>query len=285
MPLDFRYHLASLTAVFAALLLGILVGVAMKEGTAFQSQVQQLRKEFRRSEALRDLDARVDHYNQRTQPLLLHARMVGRNVALITQGVAFPAEDVGPVRDALKEAGAAVVVEITLKPALTRSTPEQLAVLYRRLGRAIPNQPAADALLAALAAELGAPETPTADLLVAEQLISLSGDIHQPISSVVLLGGMSKDAMEALAHVDLPLLRGCVARKLRVAAVERLAAPFSAIFAYRKAAPITVDNVDRAVGRIALVHALAADQHGNYGYKPTADDVSPEIQDMMPGGE
>ncbi len=44
--------------------------------------------------------------------------------------------------------------------------------------------------------------------------------------------------------------------------------------------PITVDNIDHAAGRIALILALAGNQHGHFGYQPNADDVAPEVSEQ-----
>ena len=46
MPLDFRYHIISITAVFMALILGIAIGVAIKQGDSFNTIIQGLEEKF-----------------------------------------------------------------------------------------------------------------------------------------------------------------------------------------------------------------------------------------------
>jgi hypothetical protein len=279
MPLDFRYHLASLTAVFGALLIGILVGVAMKEGPAFSRQITQLRAEFKRSESLREIDAHTDRFNTRMERALVRGRLLGRNVALVVDAAAFPAEQVEAVEGTLRQSGATVVTTITLKPSLLQLTSEQLAAVYLKLGTAMPAKAGPGELVTRLAADLGVGQTTIARVLHEKKLIRVEGNPALPLSTVVLLGGGAPKAIDgSVQRVDLPFLRGCGGRQLRLAAVEPFDIELSAISAYKNAANVTIDNIDRAAGRIALVLALSRDLRGDFGYKKTADDVAPEVE-------
>jgi hypothetical protein len=285
MPLDFRYHLASLAAVFAALVLGILLGVAMKEGPALSNQVQDLSAEFRRSEALRTIDERSNLFNARTQGVLVRHRIVARNIALVSNPVQRDSEQVDVVRRILEEAGplmrapppATVSVEIQMNPALQPVLPDQITAIYQRLNIGdVPTRDPVGDLLRRLAHGLGVGSTQVISALSDAKLITVSGDPSQPVSMVVFLGG-SADKMNYLT-TDIPFLRGCVERNLLVAATEPLETPHSLMHDYQKVAPITIDNIDRVAGRVALVLALANQQHGHFGYKPTAQDVAPACE-------
>lgn len=280
MPLDFRYHLASLTAVFVALIIGILLGVAMTDAPGLSEQIKNLQAEFRQAQVLRNVDDQTDRFNERTQALLVKNRMFGRNVVLVRNAVTFPNDKVNAVREALEQAGATITAEVTLKPSLLLVDEEQAGRVYLRIQRTPPERPGVEDLMRLLAADLGNDLFHVAAVLEKEKLIAIRGDTTQPISTVVLLGGATAASAMAAKTVDLPFLQACAERKLRLAAVERLETPYSVISLYRKASPITtIDNIDRTAGRIALIFALSTNQAGDYGYKSTAKDVMPEISE------
>ncbi|MHB0936202.1 MAG: copper transporter [Armatimonadota bacterium] len=279
MPLDFRYHLASLTAVFVALIIGILLGVAMTDAPGLGKQIQDLQTEFSRAQVLQNVDDQTNRFNERTQALLVKNRMFGRNVVLVQNTVTFPDKKMAAVRDIFAMAGANITAEVALKPTLLQVTPEQARRVYMRVQRTPPAKAGTANLMRLLATDLGSDLFHVAPALQKEKLISVRGDTTLPISTVVLLGGEGDAAGETVKMIDMPFLQACDERALRLAAVEQLQTTYSAIPLYRKAAPITVDNIDRAAGRIALIFALSENQAGDYGYKSTANDVMPEINE------
>jgi hypothetical protein len=279
MPLDFRYHLASLTAVFVALIIGILLGVAMTDSPGLSTQIQDLQTEFRRSQVLQNVDKYTDRFNERTLALLVKNRMFGRNVVLVQNAVTFPNEQLIMVREAFTLAGATITAEVTLKPALLLVTPEQIERVYQQVQRTPPDKAGVGDLMRLLATDLGSDLFNVAPALQKEKLITVRGDTTLPISTVVVLGGATSNAKLSAKNIDVPFLQACAGRKLRLAAVEPLETAYSVISLYRKAAPITVDNIDRAAGRVALIFALSANQPGHYGYKASADDVIPDFEE------
>jgi len=277
MPLDFRYHLASLTAVFVALIIGILLGVAMTGAPGLDEQIQGLRTEFRRSQVLQNVDEYTDRFNERTLPLLVKDRMFGRNVVLVQNTLTFSNDKMTAVREAFTQAGATITAEITLKPALLLVHSEQIERIYQQIQRTPPEKAGTGDLMRLLANDLGSDQYHVAPALLKERLITVHGDTTLPLSTVVVLGGAVDASNLAAKRIDVPFLQACTARNLRVAAVEPFDTANSVIPLYRKAAPITVDNIDRAAGRVALIFALSANLPGNYGYKATADDVLPDL--------
>ncbi len=140
MPLDFRYHLASLTAVFGALLIGILLGVSMMEPRSLSKQVQNLSEDFQKThieyqkiQQQRDLDQRIDQFYERTQALLIRDRLANHNVAIVVNACEFSEDHVDDIRQALEQAGATVTTQITLKGGLLQVTPEQVQDIYQQL--------------------------------------------------------------------------------------------------------------------------------------------------------
>lgn len=281
MPLDFRYHLASLTAVFVALIIGILLGAAMTDAPTLKTQMDSLEKDYKQSRGLEKINQKLDKFNTRTLSLLVHNRLSGRNVILVQDAATFPDNLVDDVRSALEQAGATITAQVVLKPTLLLATPEQIARVFDRSKvSADDRKDTPDSLMRALGTDLGNGYYGMAPALDKEKLISATGDLEVSVSMVVLLSGGVDSAGMPARIMDLPLLQVCAERGLRVAAAETQTVPESdsAIPIYRKGnIPITVDNIDHAAGRIALVLALAENQRGNFGYKSTASDVVPDV--------
>jgi len=279
MPLDFRYHLASLTAVFSALLIGILLGVAMINSAVLIDQVKQMREEYKKSQKADEIDQRTDLFNQRTQALLVHKRLLYRNVVLVCDGFVFPEDQMQAVRQTLQQAGATVTAEIILKPGLMQVAPERVKAMYQQIGISADGEPSVQDLLYRFGRDTGRGWTSITQVLEGEKLIRVSGDINMPISTVVYLGGSITSPEDPLNTIDFPFLRACVERRLHIAAAEEFDEKRPSVMSdYQKYAPIAIDNINKAAGRIALVLALSANRQGHFGYRPNADDVAPDIE-------
>ncbi len=285
MPLDFRYHLASLTAVFGALLIGILLGVAMTEPHNLSKQVNKLSADFKQSraeyqqiQAQRDLDQRIDQFNERTQALIIRNRLANRNVALVINAFVFPEDQVDGVRQALEQAGATITTQITLKGGLLQEAPDQVQGIYQQLQLSSESRMNISDLIYRLGQNLGQGGTDLADILQQDQLIHIDGNLTTPVSSVIYLGGSTDSPLDSLNTIDLPFLRACAKSDVLIAAAEPLDAPQSVVTDYQKVVGITVDNIDHAAGRIALILALSGNRRGHFGYKPNADDVAPDAE-------
>ena len=280
MPLDFRYHLASLAAVFGALIIGILLGVAMKEGPAINSQVARLHEEFSKYEAYRERDERSEAFNVRTQPLIVQNRLAGAQVALVVNPMPSSAEEIDDVRVALRQAGATVSVEVVLRPTIRQLTERRIREMYEKAGITDgPARPLANDLVRRLGSLTGvANDSSLAAIMASSGLIKVKGDMKIPVSALVYLGGANEQE-RFLNEIDLPFLRGCASREITVLATERLDAPVSLVEQYRRYATVTIDNIERASGRVAMVLGLARGQRGSYGFKDSADATVPEYEE------
>ena len=285
MPLDFRYHLASLSAVFGALLIGILLGVAMMEPHHLSEQVNKLSQDFKQShdeyqhlQVLRDINQHTDQFNVRTQALLIGNRLANHNVALVVDAFVFPDDQVDAIRQALEQAGATVTTQITLKAGLLQVAPELVQNIYQQLQLPAKSHTNISDLVYRLGQNLGRGGTDLADKLQQAQLVHIDGDLTTPVSSVIFLGGSIDSPQDSLNTVDLPFLRACAESDVLLAAAEPMEAPRSVVADYQKVVQITVDNIDRAAGRIALILALSGNRRGHFGYKPNADDVAPDAE-------
>ena len=112
---DVRYHVLTLVAVFLALVIGLLLGVAIGDQGLVSGAERELRADLRedveaaRAEAgeTREELQRRQRYEQQTYPAVVGDRLAGRRVAVLTIGPA-DTETFEHVRDAVTPAGAEV---------------------------------------------------------------------------------------------------------------------------------------------------------------------------------
>ena len=131
---DFRYHALSLVAVFVALAVGLLLGVAIGDAGLVSSGEQRLRENLRGDvnaarAQLRDTQRQLgahEEYESAAYPALVGRRLEGRpRIALIGLG-GLSSSDSGSVQAALEGTGAAVVSQAVV------SEPLDLTALAKR---------------------------------------------------------------------------------------------------------------------------------------------------------
>src|SRR3954452_9151841 len=91
---DVRYHALSLAAIFIALVVGLLLGVAIGDkelvSSAREDIRDSLRNDVRRADAERDAAkarlAAERSYGEKAYPILTEGRLRGRKVGLVTLG-------------------------------------------------------------------------------------------------------------------------------------------------------------------------------------------------------
>lgn len=287
---DLRYHVASLAAVFLALVIGILVGVGISSG-GFVSKGERSLLNRKIDELQRSLDAArlrtgdlsraqrgATTYVEESYPLLMADRLPSRRVALVFVGpVDADVRDL--VERTLVDAGAgatlrmrAIRVPVDLealgtmldgRPALARySRPDAARELGRRLAQELVRggrAPVWRLLSPQLVAERSGNEGLPADaVVVARSVASQQGPTSR------LLRGF----YEGLASSGVPAV-----------GVETSRASATAVDAFGKAGLSSVDFVDTEVGRLALALLLAGGRPGSYGLKQTATDgILPPIE-------
>ena len=280
---DFRYHVASLAAVFLALIIGILVGVGVS-GTGFVKDSERDRLNHLIDDARADRAAArtpraalaadaaaADAFVEAAYPLVMDGRLRGRRIAVLSVGP-LPSPVDRSVGRALTDADATLVrtVVITLPgdmSAVTRAlrrrpTLEDRAGRWGTIGSQIGRELALgqDELLTALE-----------PLIVQER----SGSGVEDVDGVVLFGPPA-------AEVDTPraqFLRGVYAGiggAAVGAAVEASGERPGRIAELARYGFATIDDVDTRLGRVALAGVLGADgsktEGKRYGVKTTADD-------------
>ncbi len=296
---DLRYHVASLAAVFAALAVGIVIGVAIAAGGTVEDTTERIRED--ELAALRD---QVEAERERTDvaerekdaaeelvddvyPALVSGRLAGKGIALLFLG-SLDGGLRAAVERTLTDAGAGSPARTTVL-----ELPPDLDVIDELL--------AADPALASLAGEdergdLGAAlgrelalggEAPLWDLLAAALVQERTGAFENAVDGVVVVRswapGETDDIEEAARNGQADTLvagivRGLAEVRIPVVGVESSAADPSSVPFFHDLGVSSVDHVNTTAGRVALTVLLAGAASGRYGTKDGAEGVSPPVE-------
>jgi Copper transport outer membrane protein, MctB len=287
---DLRYHVASLAAVFVALVIGILVGVAMS-GKVDDAEKRSLKSDVNRLQA--ELDAasegRAKVSRERTAfgafiknayPMLIADRLQGTRVAVLF---------VGPV-----DAGVRQQIERALSDA-SGPAPLRLRALkvpidatnldghlegdlaqYRTAGL--------DDLGREFAHELvSGGDTPAWDALTSQLVEEKAGSFRRPVDGVVVARTVKPQTGPTAVFLS-GLYAGLGDSSVPTVGVEPSGVSQSAVATWSEGGLSTVDDIDAPAGRLALALLLAGGSAGNYGLKAGADDgIVPPIE-AQPSG-
>ena len=281
---DLRYHVASLAAVFVALLIGILVGVAMSgkvddaEKQSLQSDINRLQAELdaaseRRANGTREQKA-FQVFVRNAYPALIADRLADKRIAIVFVGPVDPAVR-RDIQRTIEDAGSSAPVRVrALKvPVDPRRIDGELE------GDLAEYKTEFDDLGGELARELvDGGETPAWDALTPFIVEEKSGSFRRPADGVVVArtvraqqgdtSKLLKGFYSTLGDIDVPTI-----------GVEPSGVSESAVGVWSSAGLSTVDDVDTPAGRLALALLLSGSPIGNYGLKETADDgIVPPVE-------
>ena len=287
---DLRYHVASLAAVFLALIIGILVGVAITRGgfvskaerKVLNDQIAELRGERdtardRAKELEQEQQARVEYVND-TYPSLVANRLDGMRIAFVSVG-RIDQSAYTSIREALRDAGAPALVRVRAikvpvddaaldgalegRPALAKyEGTDQLPELGRALGEEL----------------VRGGRTPLWDALASQLVEERSGDGREPADAVIVTRSVTPQQGVTARFLD-GLYSGISGAGPPAVGAEVASARPSAIPAFSRRALSTVDSVNKPFGKLALVLLLAGANPGHYGVRKTASDgVLPPIE-------
>jgi hypothetical protein len=288
---DFRYHVASLAAVFFSLVIGILVGVALASHGLGNTERKRLEEDLRRADSQADVlrtqvatlmnDGAGDRaFVEGTYKSVMANRLKGRKVAVLFIGSSEKTRRTD-ITQALADASAgtplrmrfvkvpvdpeALAKKLAKKPLLASySAPDQLKNLGHDLGQEFvvgSDTPLWTALQGLIVEEKAGPSRPPADGVVIVRTTT-----PQTGPTALFLTGL----YAGLADVGVPVI-----------GVERTNDPGSALKAFQRAGFSTVDDIDTRIGKLALV-ALLADPSstGAFGSKKTAQAQLPPISPL-----
>ena len=281
---DFRYHAASLAAVFMALLVGLLLGVAIGDANLVSSAEKHLRSSLQSdlnsartdSSQLRNQLSRRAQFESSAFPALVTGRLGAQRIGLVFLG--SPSDQIDQlVRRALEPSGAQLVlVAVVAEPlalhdiagAATRSRYAQLATapgLLRPFGVRIGDQLAKGGMLLQQ---------------VSGALLSSVDGTLEPLDGVVLVrahGTLAPADEQAVDQFESGLASGFEQSGVPVVGVETGATNPTQIPWYERQGLASVDDLDDLAGATALDWALAGRAHGAYGLKPSAESVLPPV--------
>jgi Copper transport outer membrane protein, MctB len=303
-----RYHVASLAAVFVALAVGILLGVAVSgkvtdvgedaELQNLRDDNEQLQQELEaaraEAESATEQGEGADEFLARSYPTLMDGRLEGKKVAVVFLGPvdgSIRADVEGALADADGGAPASVVaLDVPVDGPDLRAALEdnELLAAYADDGGDFSD----------LGRELGrelveAEETPLWDALAIRLVEERSGTLSSPMDAVVVAlnwtppeDAADGEAAEATASLMDGLVSGLDGTNAPVVGVAATGDPTDVIDFYRERGLSSVDNIDALEGRLALALLLAGAQPGQYGFHETATDgVVPPIEPLPAEGE
>jgi Copper transport outer membrane protein, MctB len=289
---DLRYHVASLAAVFFALVIGILVGVALASHGLGDTERSRLERQIDVANArLKTANDRLGQAQEDNRAdsafvdsaydALMTDRLRGRRIAVLFIGS----------------------VEGTLLRSINRTLSDGSATRLRQLAITVPvNDGAIDGALAdrpQLAVYAGADklddlgrelasefvrggDTPVWSALQNQLVEERSGNMRRPADGVVVARSAAPQ-LHATARFLHGLYSGLADAGVPVVGVETSQTKPSAVRVFQKY-PLfsSVDDLDKPVGRVALALLLAGASTGSYGIKETADDVLPQVSPVAP---
>jgi Copper transport outer membrane protein, MctB len=290
---DLRYHVASLAAVFLALVIGILVGVGLSgrvdkaQHSLLQQRVKQLEGQLSdaRTKA-NDLEAQqqaAQAFITETYPTLMHNRLRGKRFALVFLG---PTDQSirADLEQTLADSGArgwarVRALKLPLDVPAVDSTLAKDAAGHPYVGDArLP------ALGQALAEELAAGgDTPLWTMLAEQIVAERAGSERQPADGVLVVRTGPKQ-YDGTAKFLQGFYRGLIVAPVPVVGVELSGGGRSSVAAFRRNGISSVDDVDQPSGRLAVALLLSGAKAGSYGVQPLSKDgVLPPLESTTSG--
>ncbi len=288
MIIDYKYHIASLVAVFLALGIGILIGSTMLGNDAlieYQKQVtdrleEQLQSLRESNEAIQaraaalEMDSNIHkQFEQEVLPALVSGRLDGKKFGIIElNGYGFPPE----ITKIIENAGGQVASVTSVNNSINDE--HILSQTISSLGwqESDPEQFTHRLAVEISAAIIFGTNTETVNYLKENEIVRTSGEYGIPLDSVIIIGG-GYGASKRDVVFDLHVIDFFLDLQIPVIGVEETDVTFSFMKDYQRKHISTIDNIDSAPGQLAMVLALGG-QPGNYGVKSTAQKLLPEIK-------
>jgi hypothetical protein len=292
---DLRYHVASLAAVFLALVIGILVGVGISDSGyvdkgyrgLLEQRIAKLQGDLgdarRQADDLSAQQRATQAFVTDTYPELMAKRLRDKSVALVFLG---PADT--HVRASLEQmladadASGWVRVRALKLPLDVQQIDNTLAgdpALARYVGGArLP------ALGKGLAEELAKGGRAPLWTTLAEQIVAeRTGSEKRPADGVIVVRTAGKQ-YDGTASFLSGFYTGLIAAPVPVVGVETTNADESAVASFQRNGISSVDDVDQQIGRFALTLLLDGAKAGHYGVKASArDGVLPPLETAARG--
>jgi hypothetical protein len=280
---DLRYHVVSLTAVFLALVLGVLLGVGISE-TGRVDDVERDAYEARIGDLERRLDAAAeqelategqrkasDTIFDQAYPLFMNDRLAGRRVVTVFVGSAGPDNAARRGLEQMLEDGGNNgpfrfrELEVPFDADAIKGALDGNSELARYSGN-----------LGELGEQLAQELTTDGDTPLWDELSPLivgeeAGIGRQAPDAVVVVRTAEPQQAETAA-VLAGFYRGLASGSVPAVGVEATETSPSAVPVFERARLSSVDAIDTDVGRLAAALLLTGAPSGNYGVKAESKD-------------
>ena len=290
---DLRYHVTSLAAVFIALLIGILVGVALASHGLGNSERKSLEDDIRRGQRSIDrLQSTVASLQQarradsmfvdNTYNALMTDRLKGKRVAVLYVGSLDHGTQVD-ISTAIKDAGggsasrvyavqvpidaAAIDRRLAKSAALAKyAGSDHLRELGQRLGRAFVN-----------GGEM--PVWSALHTVIVQEATPRFGASRRPVDAVIVVRSADPQTGDSAPFVK-GLYEGLGKSGVPAVGVAQSKDDFTAKSVFQRAQLSTVDDVDLDAGKLALAIVLSQPaSRGDYGVN--ASDLLPPVTPVL----
>jgi hypothetical protein len=283
--LDFRYHALSLVAVFLALGIGIVLGSSLGDTVVSQANrdiANSLRGDL--SRVKRDAAGAHAAVGQRERMLeavfsrIADTKLADRSVAIVSSG-RLAGDVQSNARDAVRAAGGRLAAVAQLQ------SPPDIAQLGDAVGPRFAGLRSDDPRLRPLGRRIGAALVAGGRLArrLEKRFPDRFGGQPAAADAVVLYRDPAAERSAAIKQIEQGLIEGLRGPGKPVVGVETFDTDPSQVSFFSNQGLSSVDDVDSAGGRIALVLALTG-ARGNFGYKKTADAPLPPATKRAQGG-
>jgi hypothetical protein len=283
-----RYHAISLVAVFLALGIGVLLGVALGEEGIVSGASRDLEKSLRgdldqarsrNADLRRELAQRRD-YEDQIHPALVEDLLPEWRVGVVAMG-RLPGGYISSIEDAIGPAGAKIesVSAVASPLPLGRIAGDLEDTKLRRLDRD-------NDVLERLGLRIGRGLVQGGELVgrLRQELFSTSRGDYNGLDAVVFVrdrDGLKGDEKSAQDAFENGFIDGMQDTETQVVGVEKMETDPSQVPFMRSHDIASVDDLDLAEGKVALVWALLGPD-GHYGRKPTAQRLLPPPPERAP---
>jgi hypothetical protein len=292
---DLRYHLASLTAVFVALVLGILIGIGLaatetvrdRDFDALERDVASLQSELDAANARADrldlLQKDTTQFIDDSYAALMHDRLAGKRFGLVFAG-SIDERVKEHVERTLADGGAEGIARVR-----ALGLPLERQVTERVLAGGQPFEVyEGDDNLGALGHDLATEfveggETPLWNALSQQIVEEQEGGFGRSVDGVII-ARTADPQRGATTQFLAGFYRGLAATGEPAVGVEMTNAKPSSLEAFRRRELSTIDDLDESLGRLALALLLAGGPGGQYGLRGE-DGILPPIEPVEPDGE
>ncbi|MCE5199307.1 MAG: copper transporter [Armatimonadota bacterium] len=293
--IDLRYHIYSLAAVFFALAIGIVIGTSFARGTSpssterstiarYENSMHVLRREIEMaaddSAQKADMASKSEEFCRAVLPTIAKDRLAWRNVAIVQTG---DYDDLsGNVKLALELAGARASSVTDISRTFPFENHQKVSTVLISCGFAPPDnaKEARDMLFGLLARTVTSPNHQNLISKMEQAgLGKFTGDYNKSSHMIVLVGGAESKTTDLGSLVDSQLIAQLEAPGVIIVGCEGRQASKSYVPEWQKMGVATIDNVDSAIGQMALICALNGEK-AQFGVKDTADRLIPQTLEI-----